>query len=153
MINLSSMFNHKAGFQWRMPMMARTRLAKILDKAKELDRNAFPVHAASVILCMVGDVMPITRMYRNSVAIAPLNEQQKRQYGHDSQACIEYLTKIKEEVLKRHSYLGEEKLRKLFSIFDAIYDEYIATHKENGVTIYGDWMIPELGIPYPDLLR
>jgi len=136
-----------------MPMMVRVRLSKILDKAKELDRNVFPVHAASIILCMVAEIMPITRMYRNSVSIAPLNEQQKRQYAHDSQSCIEYMIQIKEEVMKRHSYLGEEKLKKLFGIFNMIFDEYIAVHKENGVTVYGDWMIPALGVPYPELLR
>jgi len=147
------MITHKAGFKWRMPMLARTRLYKILCMAKQVDRNAFPVHAASIILCMVGELQPISRLYRNSVAIAPLNEQQKRQYAHDSQACMEYMRDIKTEVLKRHSYLGEEKLNKLFSIFNAIYAEYVAAHQENGVTIYGDWMIPELGVPYPDVLR
>ena len=146
------MIKHKAGFQWRMPMLARTRLYKILCMSRELDRNAFPVHAASIILCMVADLQPISKLYRNSVAVAPLNEQQKRQYALDSQACMEYMRDIKAEVLKRHNYLGEEKLKKLFCLFDATYDEYVATHRENGVTVYGDWMIPELGVPYPDVL-
>ena len=85
------MITHKAGFKWRQPMMVRTRLSKILDQAKQVDRNAFPVHAASIILCQVGDTMPLPRMYYNSLAIAPLNEQQKRQYAHDSQAAMEYM--------------------------------------------------------------